>query len=46
MKLTLLLLLGLTAFATSVAAAMGKCPAWVPSFPLSVALLAQLLPDH
>lgn len=45
MKVSLLLLLGLSAFVTAILSAMGKCPAWVPAFPLSVALLAQLLPE-
>jgi hypothetical protein len=41
---TVLVILFVTAFVTSILSAMGKCPAWVPCLVLSVAGLLQVLP--
>lgn len=42
--MTLLLVLFLTAFVTSILGAMSKCPVWVPCVLLSIAGLLQVLP--
>ena len=39
--MTLLMLFVLCIFVTSIAAAAGKCPLWVPVFLISVVLLLQ-----
>lgn len=42
--ITVLAILVLAAFLTNIAAAMGKCPEWVPIFALCTIALIQVFP--
>lgn len=44
MMLTIFILLALTAFLSTIAAAMGKCPLWLPVLLLSLIELLRALP--
>ncbi len=44
MGLTIVLLLGLSAFVCTIASALGKCPLWIPTMLLCVIVLLGALP--
>ena len=44
MELTVILLLGLAAFVTTIASAMNKCPLWIPVILLCIIELLREIP--